>query len=27
VWAKNKEGGIHGLIVERGIEGFTNSWK
>ena len=22
VWAKNEEGGIHGLIVERGMEGF-----
>ena len=31
VWAKNEEGRIHGLIVERGIEGFTtpethNKW-
>ncbi|MEC4113027.1 acyl-CoA dehydrogenase family protein [Myroides pelagicus] len=31
VWAKNKEGRIHGLIVERGMEGFTtpethNKW-
>jgi glutaryl-CoA dehydrogenase len=23
VWAKNEEGRIHGLIVERGMEGFT----
>jgi glutaryl-CoA dehydrogenase len=23
VWAKNEEGEIHGLIVERGMEGFT----
>lgn len=23
VWAKNQEGRIHGLIVERGMEGFT----
>src|SRR6201985_2574644 len=23
VWAKNEEGKIHGLIVERGMEGFT----
>ncbi|MCF6296522.1 MAG: acyl-CoA dehydrogenase family protein [Flavobacteriaceae bacterium] len=23
VWAKNKEGRIHGLIVERGMEGFS----
>jgi len=23
VWAKNEEGRIHGLIVERGIEGFS----
>lgn len=23
VWAKNEEGRIHGLIVERGLEGFT----
>jgi glutaryl-CoA dehydrogenase len=23
VWAKNEEGVIHGLIVERGMEGFT----
>ncbi|WP_086477723.1 acyl-CoA dehydrogenase family protein [Arenibacter amylolyticus] len=31
VWAKNEEGRIHGLIVERGMEGFTtpethNKW-
>lgn len=31
VWAKNEEGKIHGLIVERGMEGFTtpethNKW-
>ena len=31
VWAKNEEGRIHGLIVERGVEGFTtpethNKW-
>ena len=31
VWAKNEEGRIHGLIVERGLEGFTtpethNKW-
>ncbi|OCB75340.1 acyl-CoA dehydrogenase family protein [Flavobacterium crassostreae] len=31
VWAKNKEGRIHGLIVERGMKGFTtpethNKW-
>lgn len=31
VWAKNQEGRIHGLIVERGMEGFTtpethNKW-
>jgi glutaryl-CoA dehydrogenase len=31
VWAKNKEGRIHGLIVERGMEGFStpethNKW-
>lgn len=31
VWAKNEEGVIHGLIVERGMEGFTtptthNKW-
>jgi len=31
VWAKNEEGRIHGLIVERGIKGFTtpethNKW-
>ncbi|MBT8321526.1 MAG: acyl-CoA dehydrogenase family protein [Eudoraea sp.] len=31
VWAKNEEGRIHGLIVERGIEGFStpethNKW-
>ena len=31
VWAKNEEGHIHGLIVERGMEGFTtpethNKW-
>ena len=31
VWAKNEEGCIHGLIVERGMEGFTtpethNKW-
>lgn len=25
VWAKNEEGRIHGLIVERGMEGFTTS--
>ena len=24
VWAKNEEGRIHGLIVERGMEGFSN---
>ncbi|PZO31518.1 MAG: acyl-CoA dehydrogenase [Flavobacteriaceae bacterium] len=24
VWAKNEEGRIHGLIVERGMEGFTS---
>ena len=23
VWAKNEEGRIHGLIVERGMEGFS----
>lgn len=23
VWAKNKDGRIHGLVVERGMEGFT----
>jgi len=23
VWAKNEEGAIHGLLVERGMEGFT----
>ncbi len=23
VWAKNEEGRIHGLVVERGMEGFT----
>lgn len=23
VWAKNEQGGIHGLIVERGMEGFS----
>jgi len=23
VWARNEQGGIHGLIVERGMEGFT----
>src|SRR5690606_16850192 len=22
VWARNEQGGIHGLIVERGMEGF-----
>ena len=31
VWAKNEEGRIHGLVVERGMEGFTtpethNKW-
>ena len=31
VWAKNEEGRVHGLIVERGMEGFTtpkidNKW-
>src|SRR5699024_3498007 len=31
VWAKNEDGRIHGLIVERGMEGFTtpetfNTW-
>ena len=31
VWAKNEEGRIHGLIVERGMEGFStpethNKW-
>jgi glutaryl-CoA dehydrogenase len=31
VWAKNKEGRVHGLLVERGMEGFTtptthNKW-
>ena len=31
VWAKNEEGKVHGLIVERGMEGFTtpetlNKW-
>jgi glutaryl-CoA dehydrogenase len=31
IWAKNEEGRIHGLIVERGMEGFTtpethNKW-
>ena len=31
VWAKNEEGRIHGLIIERGMEGFTtpethNKW-
>jgi hypothetical protein len=31
VWAKNEEGRIHGLIVERGMPGFTtpethNKW-
>ena len=31
VWAKNQEGRIHGLVVERGMEGFTtpethNKW-
>jgi glutaryl-CoA dehydrogenase len=30
VWAKKEEGRIHGLIVERGMEGFTqethNKW-
>jgi len=31
VWAKNEEGRIHGLIVERGMKGFTtpethNKW-
>ena len=31
VWAKNEEGRIHGLLVERGMEGFTtpethNKW-
>jgi len=31
VWAKNEEGSIHGLIVERGMEGFStpethNKW-
>jgi glutaryl-CoA dehydrogenase len=25
VWAKNEEGRIHGLIVERGMEGFTTT--
>ncbi len=24
VWAKNEEGVVQGLIVERGMEGFTN---
>ena len=23
VWAKNEEGRIHGLIVEKGMKGFT----
>ena len=27
VWAKNEEGRIHGLIVERGMEGFTTLLK
>ena len=32
VWAKNEEGRIHGIIVERGMEGFTtpethNKWR